>query len=119
MVVMLLPLYPLDLWNVGHISTEDMIRLIKKGSRQMYSFLKVKLWQCDWKSWTKIKIFEIKTQHTVLANSSSLNSRVQRHTIECKAICLYGIYILIFVPGEPILRPLKSYLTVETSKNKV
>ena len=65
----------------------------KKASRETYSFLEVKLRQSDWKSWTKIKIFMIKTQHTVFANSSSLNSRVRRHNIECKAICSHGIYM--------------------------
>ena len=50
----------------------------KNVSRQMYSFLELKLRQSDWKSWTKINmIFVIKTQHTVLGNRSNLN-------IECK-----------------------------------
>ena len=35
----------------------------KKACRQIYSFLEVKLWQSDWKSWAKIKIFVIKMQH--------------------------------------------------------
>ena len=35
----------------------------EKVSRQIYSFLEVKLRQSDGKSWAKIKIFVIKTQH--------------------------------------------------------
>ena len=45
-------------------------------------------------------------QHTVLPNSSNQNSRARRHNIECK-LAIGSQNILIFVPGEPILRALK------------
>ena len=66
----------------------------------MYSFLEVKLRQSDWKSWTKINMIFV--QPTVLANSSNLNGWVWRISMQMSNI--FARNILIFIPGEPILR---------------
>ena len=93
----------------------DWSRKHKNVSRQMYSFLEVKLRQSDWKSWTKINMIFV--QPTVLANSSNLNGWVWRISMQMSNI--FARNILIFIPGEPILRTFWTLwsdlqLTVET-----
>ena len=55
----------------------------------------------------------------MLANSSSLNSRVGRHNIEGKLISnVFARNILIFVLAEPILRTLTHILQEKRAKTK-
>ena len=62
-------------------------------------------------------IFVIKTQHTVLANSSSLNSQVRHHN-RMQISNMFARNIIIFVPREPILRILNHILQWKRAKTK-
>ena len=59
----------------------------------------------------------IKTQHTVLVNSSGLNSRVRGHN-RMQIRNMFARNILIFVPRELILKTLNHVLQWKRAKTK-